>query len=186
MPVRIALFFLLLLAPAAQADRLADAAGRYRLAPESRISFHVGQMGGGGVDGIFPAFAGQFSLSAEIERSEVDVTIDPRVIETVDPRITEFLKSEAVFNVDKHPAIRFRSTKVTRTGDRSAALEGLLSARGITRPARFSVDFEAAEGGTIRFRVTGKLSRALFGMEVGTPIYSNMVEFDMALVGQRD
>ena len=55
----------------------------------------------------------------------------------------------------------------------------------MTRPTKFAIAFEGRQGGTLRFHVTGKLSRALFNMDVGTPIYSNMVVLDMDLVGQK-
>ncbi|RWB26073.1 MAG: polyisoprenoid-binding protein, partial [Mesorhizobium sp.] len=39
--------------------------------------------------------------------------------------------------------------------------------------------------GTIRFHVTGQVLRSRYGMDVGTPIYSNVVDFDMTLTGRR-
>jgi polyisoprenoid-binding protein YceI len=39
--------------------------------------------------------------------------------------------------------------------------------------------------GVVAFHVTGKVLRSRYGMDVGTPIYSNVVDFDMTLVGRR-
>ncbi|MFA6157909.1 MAG: polyisoprenoid-binding protein, partial [Mesorhizobium sp.] len=41
------------------------------------------------------------------------------------------------------------------------------------------------KGGTIKFHVTGRVLRSRYGMDVGTPIYSNIVDFDMTLTGKR-
>jgi polyisoprenoid-binding protein YceI len=38
---------------------------------------------------------------------------------------------------------------------------------------------------TVTFHVTGKVLRSPYGMDVGTPIYSNVVDFDMNLLGAK-
>jgi polyisoprenoid-binding protein YceI len=167
------------------ADQFADAAGRYRILSSSRIHFSVAQAGGAAIEGEFKRFRGTFQLNKNVGTSKVEIALEPASIQAVDPRIEEFIKSEAVFDVANHPTVSFRSTGVERIGDNSASIDGQLSAKGVTRPARFSIAFKGRSGKNLKFHVTGKLSRAMFKMDVGTPIYSNMVVLDMDLVGQK-
>ena len=113
-------------------------------------------------------------------------TLSPASVDAVDPRVEEFIKSPSVFDVERYPKVTFRSTSVKRTGENTAVINGRLSAKGLTRDTKFSIRYEGKSRGGLRFRVTGKMSRALFGMEVGTPIYSNMVVLDMELIGRRN
>ena len=82
-------------------------------------------------------------------------------------------------------AISFRSSGIRRTGDRSATITGMLTARGHTSPATFEAELEDMGKGWISFHVTGHVLRSPYGMDVGTPIYSNVVQFDMELKGKR-
>lgn len=177
----------LLIAPvSASADAFSEAAGHYKIQPSSVIHFSVAQMGGQAIEGTFKSFKGTFQLDGkDVGRSKVDIWIDAASVSAADPRIEEFIKSEPVFNAAKYPTISFRSTGAARNGDKSATVEGQLSAKGHTRPSRFAVTLDAQSGNALKFHVTGKLSRALFGMDVGTPVYSNMVVLDMTLVGRK-
>jgi polyisoprenoid-binding protein YceI len=171
-PVLLSFTMLAMLAPAAHADALANAAGTYRIDKNSTIRFKVGQTGGGGIDGSFASYGGTFR-------------IDPKSVRANEPRMEEFLRSDAVFDVASHPEISFRSTSVTRTGDNTARIEGVLTARGKVRKAEFAATLQKQSGSGIAFHVTGSIYRSPYGMGVGTPIYSNVVQFDMMLHGTR-
>lgn len=167
-------------------ESLASAGGRYAIEPSSRIVFSVGQVGGGGIEGQFRQFSGTFIIdAARVSRSAVSFTLRPASVQAGQPRITNFLRSSAVFDVDNHPAITFRSTRVTQTGPRSATVEGVLSARGVARRESFEVVLLRQQGRGIAFHVTGNVQRSPYGMDVGTPIYSNVVKFDMTVEGRR-
>lgn len=169
----------------AHADELSDVAGRYRVLSSSHIHFSVAQAGGASIEGEFRQFKGVFQIDKAIGRSKVEFSLLPASVTAADPRIEEFIKSEPVFDVAEHPTVSFRSTTVARTGGNSASIDGQLSAKGVTRPTKFSITFKGQQGKMLKFHVTGKLSRAMFNMDVGTPIYSNMVVLDMDLVGQK-
>lgn len=167
-------------------ESLSSAGGRYAIAPSSRIVFSVGQIGGGGIEGQFRQFSGTFIIdAARVSRSAVSFTLRPASVQAGQPRITSFLRSSAVFDVDNHPAITFRSIRVTQTGPRSAVVEGMLSARGVTRRENFNVALLRHQGRGVSFHVTGEVLRSPYGMDVGTPIYSNVVKFDMTVEGRR-
>jgi polyisoprenoid-binding protein YceI len=170
----------------AHADALSEAAGNYRIDPSSRIAFHVGQIAGGGIDGDFAQFSGTFNINGtNIGQSKVSFTLMPASVRTREARVADFLRSDAVFDVENFPEISFRSTDVTRTGENSARIDGVLMARGKTRKAQFLASVSDRTRRSIVFHVQGKILRSLYDMDVGTPIYSNVVEFDMVLRGRR-
>ncbi|TIL73028.1 MAG: polyisoprenoid-binding protein, partial [Mesorhizobium sp.] len=123
--------------------------------------------------------------NGNVERSQVNLTIFPESVGTGQNRIDAFLRSDAVFDSANSPEIQFRSTNVTRTGDTTALVTGRLTARGKTFPEKFTAELSSLKAGTIKFHVTGKVLRSRYGMDVGTPIYSNVVNFDMTLTGKR-
>jgi polyisoprenoid-binding protein YceI len=51
-----------------------------------------------------------------------------------------------MLEAEKHPQLVFRSTKVARTGERSYDLDGLLTVRGIEKPAKVAVTVEERDG----------------------------------------
>jgi polyisoprenoid-binding protein YceI len=179
------LFVLVALLAAAFAARaavtLSDAAGRYAIGPAgSSLRFSIGGVGGSGLKGQFARFSGILQIDGgDIARSKVEITIYPDSVGTGQNRVDAFLRSDAVFDTENEKQIVFRSTSVRRTGDTTAEITGRLTARGKTSSEKFSVTLRAMRGRTLSFRVTGKVLRSRYGMDVGTPIYSNVVDFDM-------
>lgn len=171
----------------AAAVSLSEAAGRYLLSgADSSLAFTVPALSGPGIHGRFTQFSGIIDIAPDdIGRSQVVISIDPASVVAGERRIDAFLKSDAVFDVANENEIVFRSTSVRRTGDDTATIEGTLTARGRTFRETFTVTLAAFTATAIRFHVTGKLLRSRYGMDVGTPIYSNVVDFDMDLTARR-
>lgn len=185
-PVLLAIAAMALLAFPAHADALTSAAGTYRIDKNSSIRFKVDQTGGGGIDGSFASYSGTFKIDGNnLSKSSVTITLYPKSVRANEPRMEEFLRSDAVFDVAAHPEISFRSTSVTRTGDNTAKIDGVLTARGKARKAEFAATLRKQSGAGIAFHVTGLIFRSPYGMGVGTPIYSNVVQFDMMLHGTK-
>lgn len=171
---------------AARADTLSDVAGRYTIQPSSHVGFTVAQVGGGGIVGDFKKFTGVFALNeSDIGRSTIDFTLYPESVSTGQPRIESFLRSDAVFDSANFPTIKFRSTRITQSGPDTAEIAGILTARGKSSPANFHASLSGHGKNSITFHVDGKIMRSRYGMDVGTPIYSNVVQFEMIIQGQR-
>lgn len=171
----------------AAADALSDAAGSYRIDGSSSIRFAVDQVGGGGIRGSFADYKGSFRIDGgNVGRSKVTITLYPKSVKASEARVENFLRSDAVFDVETYPEITFRSTAVQRTGPSTAKIVGVLTARGKSRKAEFEATVARQEGRAISFHVTGAIYRSPYGMGVGTPIYSNLVRFDMMLHGTRN
>ena len=172
----------------ARADLLLEqAAGRYVIEPNrSQLGFSVSQVGGGGIKGVFRAFSGSFLIDGrDISRSQVSIIVDPGSVDTGAERVDAFIRGKAVFDAERKPPVTFRTTRVTRTGDDTARIDGLLNARGIDKPASFDVRLLERNGSRITFSVTGKVRRAPYDMQIGYPIYSNNVDFEMVFTGKR-
>ena len=172
---------------ASAGPQLRDVAGRYVIsARDSRIAFTVPAVGGAEVHGRFGKFAGSFDIDGKnLASSSVRITIFPQSVSTGERRVEGFLRSDAIFDAANSPEIVFRSTRVRRTGDDTAVIEGRLTARGRTFGETFNARLDRASKGTIRFRVDGRILRSRYHMDAGTPIYSNVVNFNMTLVGKR-
>lgn len=187
MVARVLGIMLFLVLPAAAAVSLGDAAGRYVVSTGgSTIGFAIPKVGGGALSGTFGRFKGDIQINGQnIAGSRVDITIFPDSVRTGESRTDAFLKSDAVFDTAREKQIEFHSTTVKRTGDNTAVVSGPLKARGRTGNETFNVELRNLSNGTISFRVTGKVLRSRYGMDVGTPIYSNTVDFDMTLAAKR-
>ncbi|SMF45852.1 YceI family protein [Neorhizobium sp. CSC1952] len=165
---------------------LSEVAGRYAITPGSRIAFTVDQVGGGGIKGKFGKFSGTFNLKAgDLPHSMVNFELKPGSVSTGQARIDAFLRSGAVFDTDHFDTISFRSNRVEQTGPDSARITGTLTAKGRSMSESFDVKLTGWSGRKIAFNVSGRIFRSRYAMDVGTPIYSNVVQFDMMIEGLR-
>jgi polyisoprenoid-binding protein YceI len=147
---------------------LTEAAGRYAITPGSRIAFAVDQVGGGGIKGKFGKFSGTFNLKAgDLAHSMVNFDLKPESVSTGQDRIDAFLRSGAVFDSSRFETISFRSERIEQSSE------------------IFDVKLTSWNGRKIGFNVSGKIYRSRYAMDVGTPIYSNVVQFDMLIEGER-
>lgn len=190
MPRLIATVLILLwsaMAQAASPPKLSEASGTYSLSQRgSNIRFAIGQIDGGGLQGRFTTFSGTIRIDgSDISQSRVDLIIIPASVTTGKERVDNFLRSNAVFDADNEKRIVFRSTGIKRSGDDGATVVGRLTARGKTSNETFTVRLEDHAAGRLIFHVTGKIFRSKYGMDVGTPIYSNVVDFDMRFEAKR-
>lgn len=173
--------------PASATPSLSEAGGSYAFSNSgSEIRFAIGQIDGGGLQGHFNRFSGTIRIDPQdIAHSKVNITIVPGSVATGEGRVDAFLKSNAVFNSDVEKAIVFNSASVQRNGPDGAVVKGRLTARGKSASETFNVALENFSKGSVTFHVTGKVFRSRYGMDVGTPIFSNVVDFDMRFVAQR-
>jgi polyisoprenoid-binding protein YceI len=98
------------------------------------------------VRGRFTSFGGSVHVADPFEGSRVEVTIDASTIDTGQPQRDDHMRSADFLDVENHPTIEFRSTKLEPTGDSTFRLDGHLTIRGITKP----VHLEAKYDGPVR------------------------------------
>ncbi len=93
------------------------------------------------VPGRFTKFEGIVTLDqADLSRSGVSVTIEAASIDTDEAKRDEHLRSDAFFDVGKHPTISFQSTGVKVVSKDKLQVSGNLTIRGTTKPVTLDVD----------------------------------------------
>ncbi|MEI6643347.1 MAG: YceI family protein [Novosphingobium sp.] len=128
----------------------------------------------------FPDMSGTFNLSfANLEALDMVVDIDARTLTTGDSQ-TKTLKGRQFFDVARHPTVRFVGRHLKMIGDRTATVEGDITARGVTRPIKLAVTFSVppfSTGGTQPISIvgTGVIDRRQFGMTAFPWIIGAMV-----------
>ncbi len=92
------------------------------------------------VRGHFKNVEGRMVLdAADTARSSVEATINARGLWTGEPDRDAHLRSADFLDVDKHPSITFKSTRVETVGANEYKVTGNLTIRGVTRPVVLDV-----------------------------------------------
>jgi polyisoprenoid-binding protein YceI len=150
----------------------AGAAGDLRYVVDksaSRVDAKVPFFGIASKTARFPDMSGTFNLSfANMEALDMVVDIDARTLTTGDSQ-TKTLRGRQFFDAEHHPTVRFVGRRLNMTGDKTATVEGDITARGVTRPIKLNVSFSIppiATGGTQPISIvgTGVIDRRQFGM----------------------
>jgi polyisoprenoid-binding protein YceI len=141
------------------------------------------------VRGRFTDYDGTVVIGEGPEDSSVEVSVDLSSVDTNDPKRDEHLRSADFFEIDKHPRMSFKSTKVTQDGD-GWKLIGDLTIREVTRPLTLNVEFEGAETtpwntAAFGFSATGEIDREEWGvswnaaLETGGVVVGKKVKIEL-------
>ena len=109
-----------------------------------------------------------YSDEKDLKNSSVEATLRAVSLDTRTDQRDQHLRSADFLDVEKYPAIRFRSTRIQ--GDKqSFKLTGDLTIRDVTKPITLNVEFEGETkdpwgGERIGFSATGKIDRREFGL----------------------
>ncbi|HVT10337.1 MAG TPA: YceI family protein [Polyangia bacterium] len=78
----------------------------------------------------------------DVSRSRIDVSVDVRGIDSRDAKRDEHLRSADFFDVENHPTVTFRSTRVEAPRGLAGDLRvtGDLTIRGVSRPVTLEVE----------------------------------------------
>jgi polyisoprenoid-binding protein YceI len=110
------------------------------------------------------------------EKARLDATIDPHSIDADNPPpgFLDALRGPEWLYASKYPEITYRSTKIERTGPKTARVTGDLTLHGVTHPVVLNVTFNGGYPGfemdpqaRIGFSVRGHFSRSAFGISYG-------------------
>ena len=182
------LFFYLAMLPLG-----ALAAETYKLdRPHTQIIFSVNHLGFSHSYGKFLDYDGTFTVDREHpERDAATVTIRTGSLDMGDNSWKEALTGPDYFDSDKYPTMTFKATRVTKTGDQSAKMDGLLTLRGVTRPVALDVHFNKSGRHPFEakyvagFSADGVIDRGAFGMTAGEPLVGNDVAIHIEVEGDR-
>ncbi len=162
----------------------------------TEVGFSVKHMMITTVRGDFSGVSGKLELDpSDPTSSSVDVTIDASTIHTGVEDRDNHLRSGDFLDVDAHPQIRFRSTRIdgtfTEPGD-TFRITGDLTIRGITREVTLDAQYEGRGGdpwGSERVGFTAEIviDRRDFGLawntalETGGILVANQVRISLAV-----
>ncbi len=151
----------------------------------SGVEFKIRHLGVSNVRGTFSKPMGVIRLDEkDVTKSSVEATIQADTVNTNEDARDKHLKSAEFFDVEKHPAITFKSTSLANNGGK-LTMTGDLTMNGVTKPVTLALDGPAppqTDGkGVTRsgFSATGTISRSdfNFGSKYGSPIIGNDVQF---------
>ncbi len=179
-----ALLALVTLASPAEAQDLGvPPAGAYVVdKAHTSLTFRVSHLGFSNYTARFTNIDGTLQFDpAKPEAMSISVTVDPKSLETDFPLPDFSFDAELTgpnwLDALKFPAITFKSTKVEKTGDKTANVTGDFTLHGVTLPLTLTVTYNGGYGGhpmdpggaRIGFSATTKLQRSKFGIAYGVP-----------------
>jgi polyisoprenoid-binding protein YceI len=136
----------------------------------SHAEFKVRHMMISNVKGEFKGVTGTLRHSEDLTKSGVEVSIDAATVNTGDAQRDAHLKSADFFDVEKFPALTFKSNRVSRNKDGVLTVAGELTIHGVTRYVVFEVEGPSAPmkdpwGNTrIGLSATTRINRKDFGL----------------------
>ena len=151
----------------------------------SQADFQIRHLGVSNVRGSISGVKGSVVLDEkDITKSKVEATLATATVNTGNEGRDKHLKSPDFFDIEKNPAITFKSTSLTNAGGKLKMI-GDLTLNGVTKPVTLDVDGPAPpqkgmNGKTVSgFSATGILHRAdfNFGQKYGAPILGDDVKF---------
>lgn len=158
-------------------------AGSYNVeTSHTRVGFSVSHFGFSDWFGEFADVTGSLTLDpADVTKAKLAVSIPVDTIATTNTTLDEELRSADWFDAAAYPKITFVSTKVVRTGERTADVTGNLTFHGVTKPVTLKASFNGGgvnpmnKAYTVGFNATGTIKRSEFGVTKYVPVVGDEV-----------
>jgi len=183
---------LLALLPASAGLRAEEAT--YTLDPvHTRVMFSVSHAGFSNPMGTISGTTGTLVFDPDDwSKARVEAKIPLQRLELGDDKWNRAVLAKTFLDAERHPDATFVSTKVERIDANHATVIGNLTLRGQTRPVRLDVVLHQVKRHpmppyrrTAGFSATGKLSRALFGINAWPSVVGDEVEIRLEVEGAR-
>ena len=163
----------------------------------STVGFWVRHLMVSKVHGRFTQWSGNLAFDPDHpELSSVEVSIDTASIDTREAQRDTHLRSADFFDVEKFPALTFKSTAVAATGTGHYKVTGDLTLHGVTHPAELAVAFTGRAkhpygGERLGFEASTSINRSDYGvvwnmvLEAGGLTVSDKVTIDLDVQATR-
>lgn len=164
---------------------LVPAAGTFDLDPaHTFVGFSAQHLVVGRVRGRFQGVQGTVTVAEDPSASTVEASIETASITTLNPMRDDDLRSEHYLDVERYPAMTYRSTATTELTAGAWLVAGDLTLHGVTRPVELTVRFAGAVtdpfgNARIAFHAYGCITRREFGLT-----YELIKEAGSLLVGK--
>ena len=135
----------------------------------------------------FDKTTGKITLDRAARTGSLDVSIDTRSVDTGLEVFNGHLKGEDYFNVEKFPAITFKSSNFKFDGDKLAFINGELTIKGVTEPVTLAVTaFNCAPHPFTKKETCGanantKIKRSEFNAGKNAPAVSDEVTLNIVV-----
>jgi polyisoprenoid-binding protein YceI len=141
-------------------------ASTWELDPSAtRIEFSVRNLSVAHVDGHLRLTSGRVTLVEEDpSRSTVEAVIDATSVDTGEPKRDTHLRSADFLDVEHHPSITFRSTRIEQVGAGHWKVAGTLTILDATRPVVLDVQGSTVHGNRADAHASVTIDRRDFGM----------------------
>jgi polyisoprenoid-binding protein YceI len=136
----------------------------------SELSFKIRHLMISNVSGGFTKFnVSAESIGNDFETAKISADIEVSSINTNNTQRDEHLRNADFFEIEKHPSITFRSTKVARANGDVFDLYGDLTIKNITHPVKLAVEYSGLakdSWGNIKagFTINGRINRKNWGI----------------------
>jgi polyisoprenoid-binding protein YceI len=156
-------------------------------ASATRIEFSVRNLSVAHVDGRFRLTSGRVTLvEDDPSRSTVEAVIDATSVDTGEPKRDAHLRSADFLDVDHHPSITFRSTRIEKVGDDHWTVTGALTILDATRPVVLDVRAGTLNGNRADAHASLTIDRRDFGMTYAGFAVGKEVAITIDAVGIKD
>ncbi|GAA2587942.1 YceI family protein [Dactylosporangium fulvum] len=171
--------------------------GKFELDPaHTRVSFVARHMMVSKVRGGFTSASGSIVVAEDPLQSHVEVSIDAASIDTGVADRDGHLRSPDFLDVEKFPALTFKSTRVESASGNEFKVVGDLTIRDVTREVVLDVEFEGHAKSpwgqeVIGFAATTEIDREEFGitwnqaLETGGVLVGKKVKIEIGAEGVR-
>ena len=136
----------------------------------SELQFKIKHLMISNVSGALTSFKGEVETEEEdFSTAKISLVADMHSISTNNEQRDAHLRNSDFFEVEKYPELKFKSTKVEKTGSDTFALYGELILKGIMKLVKLHVEFNGTTsdpwgGERSGFVVTGKINRSDWGV----------------------
>ena len=115
----------------------------------------------------------------------LEITIQAASVDTGSGMKNGKLKSKDFFDVEQKPVIKFKSTKIVKTGHETYEVDGDFTIRGVSNPEKLTLTVSGKGTGEIKGKMV--FNRKDYGMNQGIPFIkiADHVDVNFHLKGKR-
>ncbi|MGC4935102.1 YceI family protein [Gordonia sp. DT30] len=163
-------------------DAPTPTAGHWEIDPgHSLLEISVRHFGISSIRGRFADFTGHIDVPQSVERSSVVAEIKTASIDTDNRTRDEHLRSDAFFDVERHPVATFTAEGVTPRDDEAWTLAGTLTLREHAVPVELELSYQGEVddpwgGRRAAFQATGTLHRKDFGISFDDTLITGVAQ----------
>lgn len=156
----------------------------------TQIFFTANHVGFSNSTGAFLDFDGNFNFDPEsIEDAFVEVVIQTNSIDLNDKKWNDHMQGAKWFDAVQFPTMRFKSTKVTKTGEKTMDVVGDFTLKGVTKPVTLKVTFnkmgEFFGKEKVGFSATTTINRLDFGMSANKQFIGTDIPIRIEVEGEK-